>query len=381
PFPLPPLSPDREDTSDSPLPLPPLYPGCEGVDPKYYKKLHQYLKGVPLGDKFATPPPDYYKNYRESLIGLNRSARKPEAGEILPPPPPLPQQHPFQMSPNVYKSYDEDRSAGAGPPRYTRENPHPRYVLQQEVIQEAKERLAARPPGDPGAFEDRRMIKMFSSPFDNNPHMDLEAYSKPWTIKPSRPEIACPIEISRKMDWEKFYSEWGSDYALGASFDVRRYVEEGDPRYRPEVFMEASKMAVEFYNRTHLGSEIELVEPVGGKILMFPHHGWEHFNFRAKSKTPDAADQSVHLFFGERYLGKRELGPNGFPHGCVGEPQITQCTDLTFRDTKHPPGGNVDSNSCRHGCHRLDNIIHPFQWQGFLHNPSNMVRQNHPPGV
>ncbi|KAJ4838511.1 hypothetical protein Tsubulata_030472 [Turnera subulata] len=115
-----------------------------------------------------------------------------------------------------------------------------------------------------------------------------------------------------------------------------------------------------------LGYEIELVEPIGGKILMF-EDGWQHFNFRAKFKNP-FADQSIRLFFGEIYLRKRECGPDGVTQ-CVGESQITQCTELQKRNTTYNGGQHflnttyngvqrfLTYGACCHGCHPLDNII------------------------
>ncbi|KAJ4828615.1 hypothetical protein Tsubulata_004975 [Turnera subulata] len=205
-----------------------------------------------------------------------------------------------------------------------------------------------------------------------NPRQN-QVYRNPW-----RPDIVCPVQIAEKLNWEKLFREFGEDYAYGAAFDKRRFVEEGNPRYRPQVFMESSKMAVQSYNRTHLGSEIELVEPVGGKIIRSGHTGWEHFNFRAKSKNPDAAaDQSVRLFFGERYLGKRLVDSNGVPYeGCVvGEREITKCTELEdlLHNSTHINriGAAHLVTCCAHGCHPLDNIIHPLD--NFLRNPSSSM--------
>ncbi|KAJ4838506.1 hypothetical protein Tsubulata_030467 [Turnera subulata] len=272
---------------------------------------------------------------------------------------------------DFYTRYDEERTAAAGGPPlplYTPENPHPDYVLQQEVIREAEERLASRPP----------------------------AYSRPW--KMAVPEN---VEIVRKMDWEKFYREFGEDYALSGSFNLKRYDKEGNPHFRPEVFMEASTIDVEYYNRTHLGFEVELVEPVKGKKIMRHYGGWEHFNFHAKSKNPDAADQTARLFFGERYLGKREFTPYGFPAGCVGESHveeshITICIDLEERNTIYRPPRDVHfkrphldallpphlplrrCNFCEQGCHPLDGVVHPSH-EGFLRFP-RFPWANHPPG-
>ncbi|KAJ4838281.1 hypothetical protein Tsubulata_035050 [Turnera subulata] len=288
---------------------------------------------------------------------------------------PAPNHRSASPPPFLPPSHDHDESVSPPLPPLT-------DYKKMMLIKEALERLVAHhPAGDPGAIEDARLIRKLWSPFDSYPHMDLKAYRSPWynINKPWRcPEIDCPAEIAKKVDWLKLNREFGEDYGRGVPFDFQRYVEEGNPRHRPDVFMEASKMAVEYYNCTHLGYEIELVEPVGGKILMF-EDGWEHFNFRAKSKNP-FADQSIRLFFGEIYLGKRECGPNGVTQ-CVGKSQITQCTELQKRNTTYNGGQHflnttynggqrfLTYGACCHGCHPLDNIIHPFQGQGFLRKP------------